>query len=503
MIQSPSFLSDVVHYGCPWHGLVTGNSLALPNATTKTWEYILGNGNADIVRVAGLPVPTTTVDEAAAGKEWRNYALITGAKRVFYGKELGENHWVYVPSAGNGYHLAVAVDTCTADGSGGEIELTVSVWRLRFTAGPETVRTFSAALTGIGQDQIGGADRTLTAAVVAQSETGAKILIELSYDSAVVGWVEGTVSGTSKSGIGLSLAVKKDREATLWRDGQVTCSTSGTEECGSLQGSISDRTEAESHFVYAGWYDDNGDAVFAECILQLDHHWQNSGSITWGPSCAYVSGSGSESFDSLDRIRVEIDGVEVCSAEFTIDIARSSGYVGSSEFTGFDGSTTAVWSQSTSNPHTGHVTSINCTARSSAMTTWLDDTVSMISDFRRVLLPVSSSTTPALSGSQCSAPIPVTVLDAYGRDDYLAWIAKKGRHAAAIERRDDGSTVEMEIMGLLTEAGYAAMSTPVDIKNGSGSDFGTTSRIHNIRIAHQPETGDTAYTTNSTVVGYV
>lgn len=81
----------------PYHGLWKGGNITLPNGTTKSCPAP-ANGGCVLIRVPGTPAVSRTTAEAAsdaaAGKEWRNYALISGG---YYG-DIGP-FFTNIPSA--------------------------------------------------------------------------------------------------------------------------------------------------------------------------------------------------------------------------------------------------------------------------------------------------------------------------------------------------------------------------------------------------------------------
>lgn len=72
-------------FGQPYHGLWQGGAIALPNRNLKP-APTPANGGCVLIRVPGVTPVTRTIDEAAAdaaaGYEWRDYALISGG---YYG----------------------------------------------------------------------------------------------------------------------------------------------------------------------------------------------------------------------------------------------------------------------------------------------------------------------------------------------------------------------------------------------------------------------------------
>ena len=87
-IKDAGILAGFAVWGWPYHGLCAGGSITLPNAATHpmiqppnelTW--LIDMGLQPIERS-----PTELLADAAAGFEWRNYALISGG--MIYGKAL-------------------------------------------------------------------------------------------------------------------------------------------------------------------------------------------------------------------------------------------------------------------------------------------------------------------------------------------------------------------------------------------------------------------------------
>lgn len=88
-------------WGCPFHGLVRGNQLTLPNGRTITGKFSSDDAIGSVrVRVPGVPEVTRTPDEAASdtalGYQWRNAAaLVLGLQR---GSQLSV--WGWLPARG-------------------------------------------------------------------------------------------------------------------------------------------------------------------------------------------------------------------------------------------------------------------------------------------------------------------------------------------------------------------------------------------------------------------
>jgi hypothetical protein len=104
-------------WGWPWHGLVTGNMLALDGGVQKPYpspapySYQLNGttissrdsyGNTYRLAVPGVQATERTSGEqaadAAAGYQWRNEAMLSGGRFHLYGRPL--DGWIYVDPDG-------------------------------------------------------------------------------------------------------------------------------------------------------------------------------------------------------------------------------------------------------------------------------------------------------------------------------------------------------------------------------------------------------------------
>lgn len=122
--------------GHPWHGLYraatekietpAGGDIDLPGDPPD-------GGNCWLVQIPGLPEPETTPAEAATGRTWTNYALISDQK--IYGR--GISGPLYIDSAGRAWAL-----TIFRSGSRATKLLTVNISAKRFgEIGPGTAPT--------------------------------------------------------------------------------------------------------------------------------------------------------------------------------------------------------------------------------------------------------------------------------------------------------------------------------------------------------------------------
>lgn len=341
-------LSRPIKFGCPWHGLVSGGVLTLPNSSTKAWVNPTFHSNTDVVRQSSPPSVSNDAADTAAGREWRNYALVTGLNRVFYGKSLGPYRWVYVPSAGNALLMRIALVSCTGNSSGGAISLTIGVKRMAFDGTTDTERTFTASLSNIGQGQWAVSDLSITHSfpatevlVHAQSETGAKALLEIIKDSMPIGFIEATITGTDKDTLSVGLAVALSRDNTLYR--AATVSYSGTENYNGAY-----NCEYIQRFTMGGYY--SGEALaWMQFQMTCTAIYSASDSCATSPpeSCAC-----SVTYNLLDEMDYLVGGASVAHAEWGWDYAQSATYNALGEASG----TTVQYASYTDLDGTEHVT---------------------------------------------------------------------------------------------------------------------------------------------------
>ena len=96
-IKDAGILAEFERWGWPWHGLIKGGMVgSTGKAVTQP-----GYGSAWLIDM-GLPAldiaPGVVASEAAAGREWRNYALIPGGR--VHDTALGANKYIHVDEAG-------------------------------------------------------------------------------------------------------------------------------------------------------------------------------------------------------------------------------------------------------------------------------------------------------------------------------------------------------------------------------------------------------------------
>ena len=105
-LKDVGILAGFVRWGWPWHGLceggvigTSGKTITQP-ATGDSWLIDKGLPPLDID-------PAVVISEAAAGREWRNYALIHSNK--IYDTHIGQDAYVFVDEDGDNWLIDVNV----------------------------------------------------------------------------------------------------------------------------------------------------------------------------------------------------------------------------------------------------------------------------------------------------------------------------------------------------------------------------------------------------------
>jgi len=108
---------NITAVGLPYHGKVVGSTLHLPNGDTMAHPSA-ADGAVWVVRNPLAPGAVRNTDQAAsdaaAGREWRDYALLSGENRVIGGQALGANAWLYCDGAGTAWVIDSSI---SGDGS--------------------------------------------------------------------------------------------------------------------------------------------------------------------------------------------------------------------------------------------------------------------------------------------------------------------------------------------------------------------------------------------------
>lgn len=235
--------------GTPYHGPVQGGVLALPNATTMTYQQpdTLHPDlacTAHLVQRPGVAAVTRSVDELAAdilaGREWRNKSMLSGSRLQMYGQNL--DGWIYIDSAGDRWlvKFTPALSTISLSFNVPELALTLSFTRFGAFGKDPDATTRAAGLTNYGQGGAAfagfpsgaGSTETITTGLIAIDgiySDGSKVALVIcrfrpGYIAAgqgedvcyrhPLGWVEVAISGPGSSPT-ITTTILKTREETL------------------------------------------------------------------------------------------------------------------------------------------------------------------------------------------------------------------------------------------------------------------------------------------------
>jgi hypothetical protein len=100
--------NDLKVWGSPFHGLVKGGQLTLPNAETMSYPQP-GSGDTYLVKFSGVPAvertPAQQADDDLAGYEWRTDAII--ASNQLHGRGIG-SPWLHKDADGRVWQVTVS-----------------------------------------------------------------------------------------------------------------------------------------------------------------------------------------------------------------------------------------------------------------------------------------------------------------------------------------------------------------------------------------------------------
>ncbi len=262
-------------FGHPWHGLVSSGQLTLPNGQTA--EHVQpSSGDCWVIKIPGQPAversPEEAAADAAAGRQWLNYALLSGENHVLYGKAIGAGAWIYIDADKRRWLVTCAqldgtatVASATVAGAltfsltlrnFGELEVAPRVYTL-------VASTTSPGLPGAWQSS------TLPIRIEDISSTGAKVAIGLGRT-------------------GLALRGRKPEDGGRHVDAFLLLTITGVE--GSLAASISVLHDYDATWGLPGSHSVTEDFVtvkeYTGALIDLDHtdyHPDGSRTETWLP----------------------------------------------------------------------------------------------------------------------------------------------------------------------------------------------------------------------------
>lgn len=342
--------------GNPYHGLVQGGSMTLPNATVKAYPQPDASwpdqaGAAHLLRRPGIPAvsrtPAQAADDTARGWQWRNVAMLSGGRQQLYGRDLGG--WVYIAPDGSRWLLQFATDLeSTSFNFGAPLSLLLNVSRFGDFNADGWASTVTLTLTDWGQQgypalrdfPTGGTPTNVTAANLvldAVTPTGSRAALcvhrrrltsDVAYDPTVdvavrhaLGWLEVSVSMVGGLPVPV-LSVLKTRAQTLVIQEREVVNSPITV---SLPPLIDPGVTTEARV---------GEFTFAYETVRLVAAWVNHATDEWrwvslryrhaGQNICSVSGSGlrytaRSEISFINWVALELDGVEQQRIEGSIE----------------------------------------------------------------------------------------------------------------------------------------------------------------------------------------
>lgn len=335
-------------FGNPFHGTVQGGVLSLPNSTTRAYPQPDGTwpdqaGSTHRVKRPGIAAVTRTTEQLAAddaaGRQWRNEAILSGGKQQLYGLDV--EGWIYFDPDGVRWLVTfdADLDTDVFDFTE-DLNLDINLTRFGEFGPAATPLNYSLTLSEWGQQGYpplqgfrleDGSFETVEAAhilldAIASDGSRAALCIhrrrlvgehssDETADVAVrhpLGWVEIAISGPGASA-SISLTVLKDRDQTLEI---VTQDVSDDRVPGTYPAlidpgaSISTSTgsysfEFEALRLAGCWWNDT-EEDWSFLAMRYKHSGINSATM----NSAGVTYSLDWESEVLNSIALEIDGVE-------------------------------------------------------------------------------------------------------------------------------------------------------------------------------------------------
>lgn len=163
-------------FGHPWHGAWSGatGKITTPAGgdidcpglppTVRSQNLPMRSdtahsGDCYLLAVPDMPAVTTSPEDAAAGKTWLNYGLISGAKNRLMGIELGRDGWIYIAPDKTRWRVEFSHAPLTMASS---LTTTFGVTFRRFGefdgAAEDTTQSFNLFVVNLALDRPSGAD---------------------------------------------------------------------------------------------------------------------------------------------------------------------------------------------------------------------------------------------------------------------------------------------------------------------------------------------------------
>lgn len=354
--------SNVPPWGCPWHGLVKGGAVQLPNGSTLAYPQPAGidlghHGDTALIAHPGAPEVVRTEDEqaadAAAGRQWWNKAIL--AARSVHGRSLGSG-WIYIDPAGACWLVTTTLSW--AQRNGGTADVTLRLFGV--LGGAPEQYTYSVAVPDMGQAVPEVYGESYRVARYHSAPTGAAAAFEVAaqYNDATsawwtwrpIGWLELTLAGigaecavaiellhTRAQALGsitrAALPLTEENYYAQWTpDGTLQIVTTPTETSFSLlvSNNVIDGTDL---YGFEGWvvgiyYDAAGVRHEVTLTERIETSYVapalvHAGATSFPPGTP-ISGSfsGSTNLTSTLTMSYAVDGVE--AASYVYELTQSS-----------------------------------------------------------------------------------------------------------------------------------------------------------------------------------
>lgn len=231
-------IGEVLAWGHPSHGLCTDGTLDLGGSESMAYTQPTGNmsGRTMLIQLPDAPgsgmTPEVEASEAAAGRRWLDYALLSGSRSQLYGIPT-DLDWIFTDSAGTRWGVTVDITFTSLQGQVDfDFELTefgnfsgIGARMESRLVEVEDIGQSSPTLTGgtTGEIEVVDANKTGSRAIlrVRDKARDDALNVELSTESALghrivrpLGWLECVISGAGED-IAIVVNVLADRDTTL------------------------------------------------------------------------------------------------------------------------------------------------------------------------------------------------------------------------------------------------------------------------------------------------
>lgn len=224
--NGPPFPAKLTGFGHPFHGLVESGQLTLPNSQTISYPQP-SSGDTYHVKVPGIaPISRTPEQQSldtAAGYQWWNEAIMSGAERQLYGTSM-QGRWIYIDGNGDRWAVEFPEQAYSIDVPFSE---TVSLYRFGHFSPAEERYDYTASLSDLGQSapdipEMGGSVTSGSIFVVSTTPSGDQaILVIAAMNSSdpfgkytPLGYLLLSITGAG-SAANLTLSVLRDRSQTI------------------------------------------------------------------------------------------------------------------------------------------------------------------------------------------------------------------------------------------------------------------------------------------------